>query len=162
MTVTGRPAGPVRGFTLIELMIVVALIATLAAIAAPKFAELIALSKEGTTKGNLGRLRSALNIYYSDMEGYFPSSGLNFNTSPWTGLSTSLVPKYINTIPTAKLRNHQELSTVYMHSWSQAHTHDGGFGNWGYDGYTPATADWGRVWLWCTHTDHHGQQWSSF
>jgi prepilin-type N-terminal cleavage/methylation domain-containing protein len=59
------------GFTLIELMIVVAIIGILASIAIPKFADLIRKSKEGATKGNLGSLRSALSIYYGDMEGTY-------------------------------------------------------------------------------------------
>ncbi len=61
-----------KGFTLIELMIVVAIIGILAAIAIPKFAELITKSKESSAKGTLGAVRSAITIYYSDTEGYFP------------------------------------------------------------------------------------------
>ena len=60
-----------RGFTLIELMIVVAIIGILAGVAVPRYRDLVKRSKEGATKGNLGALRSALNIYYSDNE-YFP------------------------------------------------------------------------------------------
>ncbi|TBR23382.1 prepilin-type N-terminal cleavage/methylation domain-containing protein [bacterium] len=157
----GREAGR-RGFTLIELMIVVAIIGLLSAIAVPKFANLIVQAKEGNTKGNLGRIRSALNIYYADMEGYFPISANASNTTNWTGLSTTLVPKYINTVPKAELRNHVSSNAVYKHDYTQAHTHDSGYGAWGYDGTYPTTAEWGRVWLWCTHTDKSGGQWSSF
>ena len=67
LTMTGRNAQ--RGFTLIELMIVVAIIGILAAIAIPKFAELIRKSNEGATRGNFGAIKSALSIYYGDNEG---------------------------------------------------------------------------------------------
>ncbi len=63
-----------KGFTLIELMIVVAIIGILAAIAIPKFAELIRKSNEGASKGNLGAIRSALSIYYGDLEGTYPAN----------------------------------------------------------------------------------------
>ena len=59
-----------KGFTLIELMIVVAIIGILAAIAIPKFADLIRKSNEGATKGNLGSVRSALSIYFADNDGF--------------------------------------------------------------------------------------------
>src|SRR5271157_2664896 len=72
MTHLNRKIRQSFGFTLIELMIVVAIISILATIAIPKFADLIRKSKEGATKGNLGAIRSALSIYYSDMEGVYP------------------------------------------------------------------------------------------
>lgn len=63
---------PDDGFTLIELMLVVAIVALLAAIAIPKFSNLIDKSREAAMKGNLGVLRSALTIYYADNEGLYP------------------------------------------------------------------------------------------
>lgn len=63
-----------RGFTLIELMLVVAIIGLLSAIAIPKFANLVVKAKEAVIKGHLGTLRSALNIYYADNEGVYPSA----------------------------------------------------------------------------------------
>jgi prepilin-type N-terminal cleavage/methylation domain-containing protein len=63
----------VKGFTLIELMIVVAIIGILAAVAVPKFADLVTKSKEASVKGALGSVRSALSIYYGDTEGVYPN-----------------------------------------------------------------------------------------
>lgn len=64
----------IAGFTLIELMIVVAIIGILAAVAIPKFADLVTKSKEASTKGNLGTVRSAVSIYYGDTEGNYPGN----------------------------------------------------------------------------------------
>lgn len=77
------------GFTLIELMIVVAIIAILAFVAAPKFTDLISRSKESSIKAQLGTLRSAMNIYYSDVQEY-PSDLSD-------GLTTG--EKYLKEIP---------------------------------------------------------------
>lgn len=88
-----------KGFTLIELMIVVAIIGILAAIAIPKFADLIRKSNEGATKGNLGSVRSAISIYYGEMEGTYP---VNF---------AYLTTKYLDVIPEAKNYYHGNAST---------------------------------------------------
>src|SRR5438876_89841 len=64
-----------NGFTLLELMIVIAIMGVIGAIAVPKFSTMLAKSNEGSSKGNLGALRSILSIYYSNTEGQFPSDG---------------------------------------------------------------------------------------
>ena len=74
------------GFTLIELMLVVAIIGLISAIAIPKFANLIDKAKEATIKGTMGATRSAMTIYYADSEGIVPSS------------IHLLVPRYMPTI----------------------------------------------------------------
>jgi prepilin-type N-terminal cleavage/methylation domain-containing protein len=69
-----------KGFTLIELMIVVAIIGILAAIAIPRFAQMLEKSREGSTKGNLGSLKSAASIYYGDQQGIWPSTLNSFSS----------------------------------------------------------------------------------
>ncbi|MDD5258564.1 MAG: prepilin-type N-terminal cleavage/methylation domain-containing protein [bacterium] len=59
------------GFTLVELMIVVAIIGIIAGIAVPRYISFIQRSKEANTKGNLGIIRSAISIYYADAQ-HFP------------------------------------------------------------------------------------------
>ncbi|HMU74905.1 MAG TPA: prepilin-type N-terminal cleavage/methylation domain-containing protein, partial [Elusimicrobiota bacterium] len=80
----------VTGFTLIELMLVVAIIGLLSAIALPKFANLVNRSKEASIKGNLGVLRSAMSLYYADNEGWVPRV-----SSP----GDFYVEKYIDSVP---------------------------------------------------------------
>ena len=61
------------GFTLIELIVVVALIGILAAIALPNYRIAIQQSKEAVLKEDLFQLRSLLDQYYADKSKYPPS-----------------------------------------------------------------------------------------
>ena len=68
-----------QGFTLIELMIVVAIIGILAAIAVPRFGQMLEKSKEGQSKGSLGSIKSAIYIYYGDQKGVWPTTLSTFS-----------------------------------------------------------------------------------
>ncbi len=59
-----------RGFTLIELMIVVAIIGILAAIAIPNFIRFQARSKQGEAKSNLKSMFTAERSFYQEKDRY--------------------------------------------------------------------------------------------
>ncbi|OQX92831.1 MAG: hypothetical protein B6D58_00945 [candidate division Zixibacteria bacterium 4484_95] len=55
-----------KGFTLIELVIIIVILGILASVAIPKYRSIVAESKEAACKGALGSLRSAISIYYAN------------------------------------------------------------------------------------------------
>ena len=64
-----------RGFTLIELMIVVAIIGILAAIAIPNFIKFQARSKQSEAKANLKSVFTAERAYFQEKDKYSPYVG---------------------------------------------------------------------------------------
>lgn len=77
-----------QGFTLIELMIVIAIIAILAAILAPNFLRARAQGQYTACKSNLKNVAAALEMYSTDAGGRYPTT------------LTGLTPDYLKTIPT--------------------------------------------------------------
>ncbi|MBM3463764.1 MAG: prepilin-type N-terminal cleavage/methylation domain-containing protein [Armatimonadetes bacterium] len=79
-----------KGFTLIELMIVIAIIAILAAILVPNFIRARAQGQVTACKSNLKNIGTALEMYSTDSSGRFPSQ--------LTSLTTG--GNYLKSIPT--------------------------------------------------------------
>ncbi|MHB2026776.1 MAG: type II secretion system protein [Elusimicrobiota bacterium] len=134
------------GFTLIELMVVVSIIGILAVIAIPKFANLVRESNEGSTKGNLGSVRSAMNIYYGDMQGVYPQQIVDL----------TIAGKYLSAMPVAKTPPYHDNSSAEVDA--SAVTDAGG---WFFDN-APADANYGAVMVNCTHTDAAGDVWDTY
>ena len=61
-------AGLERGFTFMELLIVMVIIAVLAAVAIPKYLEHLRRAKEITLQHNLWTMRRAIDYYWQDKE----------------------------------------------------------------------------------------------
>jgi len=112
-----------KGFTLIELMIVVAIIGILAAVAIPKFANLIRQANEASCKGNLGAIRSALSIYYGANEGLWPV----------TIKHADFTSSYMAEIPTAKPGDGTASATVSVEETGTAACDGSGGGGWWYN-----------------------------
>ena len=80
-----------KGFTLIELMIVVAIIGILAAVAIPNFRNYQLKSKESEAKVNLAAIGVAQEAYFAEFDEYAtlqasPSTGVPSGTKgTWTG-----------------------------------------------------------------------------
>jgi prepilin-type N-terminal cleavage/methylation domain-containing protein len=143
------------GFTLIELMIVVAIIGILAAIAIPKFANLLRQSSEGATKGNLGAIRSALSIYYGDNTGVYPAGTASDIAS------LTINGKYLGILPNATEPPYHTGTSVETDAVTGlagvADTTNG----WLYDSGS-ADGNYGTVWVNCTHTDTHNATWTQY
>jgi prepilin-type N-terminal cleavage/methylation domain-containing protein len=151
-----------RGFTLIELMIVVAIMGVLAAIAIPKFAEMVRKGKESATKGQLGAVRSAISIYYSDNEGMFPTVPLGFDRTELIDTLTAN-NKYLDRwVPLVVPKHHRATFTIDQVAHSDFFAIDPICdGEFVYVAPRTAAA-WGKLAIECYHTDLKGSTWSTF
>jgi prepilin-type N-terminal cleavage/methylation domain-containing protein len=113
-----------KGFTLIELVMVIVILGILAATALPRFVDLSSKAKESAAKGSLGGIRAALAIAYA--------SNAAYGTAGWpTSVSAALFAD--NNIPTEPFSNTNAVAAGSSPS--------GTTGGWLYDSTS------GRVWI---------------
>ena len=61
-----------KGFTLVELVIVIAILGILAMFAVPKYQGIVKEARSAEARAQLGTVRSALSIYYAKNHGVYP------------------------------------------------------------------------------------------
>lgn len=99
------PAGRLSGFSLMELLITVSIIAILIAIGIASYATINKQSRDTKRKSDLEQIRAALEMYRAD-NGYYPAAGsgswviASLATDATVGLTPYLVTTYASVVPT--------------------------------------------------------------
>jgi len=75
-----------KGFTLVELMVVISVIALLSAILLPVTASVRGYARRTHCLSNLGQLGKAINLYVDDNENWYPCATIMPSTEPEGGL----------------------------------------------------------------------------
>ena len=92
------------GFTIIELIITIAITSIIMMVAVPKFMDLLKRSISSRNLGMLSSLRTALSLYYTENEGVYPCDDLT---------SIAHNSKYIDEIPVLHVAwDHERNNTV--------------------------------------------------
>lgn len=128
-------------------MIVVAILSILALIALPKFADIIEKSREASTMGHLGHIRSAILLYYMENDQVHPAvfAGLIQPTKKY--IDHTAVPLHTGDHPDAyQVDDLPDIDPV------------GDSGNWS---YVTTGDNWGYFYIQCVHRDMKGELWSA-
>ncbi len=133
-----------KGFTLMEIVVVVVVLACLIGFTVPKFMTLMHKAQEGSTKHHLMRVRSAIAAYYGENQGRYPTDDLS-----------CLVPQFIEEIPQARVPGYTPSSKVSVGSFEQAFTKTGG---WAYVN-DPADPRYGDFFVNSDKEDSYGKAW---
>ena len=133
-----------KGFAAIEIVIATVVFAVLLGLTVPKFIGLVHKAKEGTTKHELVRLRSAIAAYYGEHQGVYPTDDLS-----------CLVPDYIEAIPQTRVPGFAPSAQVSVGNSQTALT---GTGGWAYIN-DPSDPRFGDVFVNTRRADSYGKAW---
>ena len=134
-----------KGFTVTEVVVVVAVLAVLVGLTIPKLMTLTRKAAEGSTKHKLVQVRSAIAAYYGEHQGMYPTDDLS-----------SLVPTYIEQIPQARVPGYAPSAHVSTGNYEQAFTKTGG---WAYVS-DPQDPRFGDFFVNVDKIDSYGTHWA--
>ncbi|MBR4355276.1 MAG: type II secretion system protein [Elusimicrobiaceae bacterium] len=133
-----------KGFTAVEIIVIIAVLAFLFVFTVPKFMTLMHKAQEGSTKHQLMRVRSAIAAYYGENQGTYPTDDLS-----------SLVPQYIEKIPETRLPGQAPCAHVSTGNFEAAFTKTG---CWAYVN-DPADPRFGDFFVNSDKEDSYGKAW---
>ena len=109
-----------KGFTLMELLVVISVIAILIAVGITSYASINKRSRDARRKSDIEQVRSALELYRS-AKGYYPDAGSGTSFVALSALNTLLVPDYIPSIPKDPKDDTNYPYKISMRDLSNAH-----------------------------------------
>jgi len=119
-----------QGFTLIEVMIVVAIIGILAAVAVPSYADYMRRGKLPEAFTSLSDYKVKMEQYYQDNRNYGTASCADTNPPPWNGFAPSGARYFTFSCAltnagqgfTLRATNRATLSTSHIYTLNEANT----------------------------------------
>jgi prepilin-type N-terminal cleavage/methylation domain-containing protein len=153
-----------RGFTFIELAVIIAVIGIAAALIYPYIRMLMEKAREAETKTNISAIRSAISIYYGDHEGVWPTE-LNVNDkTPGYGFGDYLpvMPRVKVTHPNDPSKSPEGSRVVYkaFDDEPSLGKPDSSGAGWRYDG--PRQHNTGRIWVNSSYKDTNGVSYTTY